>query len=241
MLIMIDRRRAGPLASGLLEAELADEAVPRLPNGEEHARQRRRAGVAVPADVEDLPSHGERELRFLPAVVGKPASDRVVRSICEAGRMARLLVVHHTASPSLQEMLESVLAGARTDEINGVEIVTRPALAATVPDVLAADAIVLGTPANIGYMSGALKHFFDTVYYPCLTDTVNLPYGLYAHGNNDTTGAVRAVEAIAKGLSWVTTRPPVCVVGQIGAADREACWDLGAVTALAALDRAPQA
>ncbi|NUT32003.1 MAG: flavodoxin family protein [Hamadaea sp.] len=152
--------------------------------------------------------------------------------------MARLLVVHHTAAPSLQELLEAVLAGARNDEIEGVEVVTRPALGATVPDVLAADAVVLGTPANIGYMSGALKHFFDTIYYPCLTDTAGLPYALYIHGNNDTAGAVRAVETIAGGMSWEKTRPPVEVIGGVTAADREACWELGAVTALAAVERA---
>src|SRR3712207_8818071 len=52
-------------------------------------------------------------------------------------------------------------------------------------DLLAADGVLLGTPANIGYMSGALKHFFDTVYYPCLDATVGLPYGVYVHGNED--------------------------------------------------------
>jgi hypothetical protein len=66
--------------------------------------------------------------------------------------------------------------------------------------VLAADAVLLGTPANIGYMSGALKHFFDVVYYPILDDTRGLPYGLYVHGNLDTAGAITAVETIAGGL-----------------------------------------
>ena len=54
--------------------------------------------------------------------------------------------------------------------------------------MLEADGVLLGTPANIGYMSGALKHFFDTVYYPCLDATVGLPFGVYVHGNDDTAG-----------------------------------------------------
>ncbi|MDE3724353.1 flavodoxin [Nocardiopsis sp. N85] len=149
--------------------------------------------------------------------------------------MARLLIVHHTVSPATWELLEAVLDGARDDEIEGVEIVSRPALAASVSDALTADAVVLGTPANIGYMSGALKHWFDLVHYPALSSGRTVPYTLYAHGNDDTTGAVRAVEAITKGMGWVRHRPPVTVEGAPTAADRDACRELGAVTALAAL------
>src|ERR1017187_4393420 len=129
--------------------------------------------------------------------------------------MARLLIVHHTTSPSMQAMFEAVLAGAGTDEI----------------EVLEADGYLLGTSANIGYMSGALKHFFDGIYYPCLAATVRRPYGLYVHGNNDTTGAVRAVDSIASGLQWRRARPPVSVIGNPGPADLEACWELGATIA----------
>ena len=145
--------------------------------------------------------------------------------------MARLLIVHHTTSPSMQAMLEAVLAGAGTDEIEGVEAVVRPALAATVTDTLEADGYLLGTSANIGYMSGALKHFFDGIYYPCLLATVRRPYGLYVHGNNDTTGAVRAVDSIASGLQWRRARPPISVIGDPGPADLAACWELGATIA----------
>ncbi|MEX5708416.1 flavodoxin [Parafrankia sp. FMc6] len=145
--------------------------------------------------------------------------------------MPTLLVVHHTPSPTMQAMLEAVLAGARDDAIEGVDVVVRPALAATAVDVLAADGYVLGTPANIGYMSGALKHFFDCVYYPILDATVGRPYALYVHGNNDTMGAVRAVESIATGLRWRRLREPVTVIGTPDAKDREDCWELGASTA----------
>ena len=145
--------------------------------------------------------------------------------------MPRLLIVHHTASPALEELLEAVLSGARTDEITGVDVEVRPALAATAVDVLAADGFVLGTPANIGYMSGALKHFFDQIYYPCRLAKANSPYGLYVHGNSDTAGAVKGVETIATGLGWQRVHAPVTVIGQPGAADREACWDLGATVA----------
>jgi hypothetical protein len=145
--------------------------------------------------------------------------------------MPRLLVVHHTPSPALQAMFEAAVSGSRTDEIEGVEVVVRPALTAAVIDVLEADAYLLGTPANIGYMSGALKHFFDGIYYPCLEATRRRPYGLYVHGASDTGGAVRAVESIATGLQWRQVRPAVCVTGSPGQPDLEACWELGALLA----------
>jgi multimeric flavodoxin WrbA len=142
-----------------------------------------------------------------------------------------LLIVHHTPSPAVHAMFEAVVAGARDDSIEGVEVVTRPALGATAVDVLGADGYLLGTPANFGYMSGALKHFFDSVYYPCLDATVGRPYGLYVHGNNDTDGAVRAVEAIVTGLGWKRAQQPVTVTGQPAPSDLEACWELGAAVA----------
>ncbi|WP_049563185.1 flavodoxin family protein [Nonomuraea sp. SBT364] len=143
----------------------------------------------------------------------------------------RLLIVHHTASPALQELFEAVRRGATTDEIEGVEVVTRAALHATAVDVFRSDGIVLGTPVNIGYMSGALKHFFDTIYYPCLEETRRLPYALYVHGNNDTAGAVRAVESITTGLGWERAHRPVTVIGAPGKDDLESCWELGATLA----------
>jgi multimeric flavodoxin WrbA len=109
--------------------------------------------------------------------------------------------------------------------------VRRAALAATAPDLLAADAVVLGTPANIGYMSGALKHFFDTVFYVCGDDTKGLPYGLYVHGNLGTEGAVAAVEQIAGGMGWKRVAEVVEVMGPPDAAALEACWELGATVA----------
>jgi hypothetical protein len=142
-----------------------------------------------------------------------------------------LLVIHHTPSPTLQAMLEQVLAGAGDDRLEGVEVRSRPALGAGPGDVLEADAYVLGTPANIGYMSGALKHFFDQIYYPCLDATSQRPYGLYVHGNDDTTGAVRAVETITTGLRWQRASAPVSVLGEAGRADLDACWELGATVA----------
>ena len=145
--------------------------------------------------------------------------------------VARLLIVHHTPSPATAELLDAVVRGASDPDITGVEVVRRAALAATAPDLLAADAVVLGTPANIGYMSGALKHFFDTVFYVCGDDTRGLPYGCYVHGNLGVEGAVGAIGSIADGMGWSRVAAPVEVLGAPDKAALEACYELGAVVA----------
>jgi hypothetical protein len=145
-----------------------------------------------------------------------------------------LLVVHHTASPALHSLFEAVMTGARegaADPSHPVDVVARPALAATAVDVLGADAYILGTPANLGYMSGALKHFFDQIYYPCLDATARRPYACYIHGNNDTTGALRSIETAATGLKWQLAQTPLEVVGTPTKGDLEAAWELGAALA----------
>ena len=152
--------------------------------------------------------------------------------------MPRLLVVHHTPSPPTHSLLEAVRAGADDPALEGgVEVVVRPALVTSAVEVLEADGYVLGTPANLGYMSGALKHFLDTVYYPCLDATAGRPWGLYVHGNNDAEGAVRAVERIVTGLRWQAVAAPVVVIGAPAAADLAACHELAATVAATLLTR----
>ena len=144
--------------------------------------------------------------------------------------MPTLLVVHHTPSPALQTVLEAVKEGAAM--VEEVELVLRPALSAGAADVLAADGVLLGTPANIGYMSGALKHFFDPVYYPCLDATVGTPYGVYVHGNDDTASALNGIGKITAGMRWKQVAAPLSIVGAPGADDLEACRELAATVAV---------
>lgn len=144
-----------------------------------------------------------------------------------------VLVVHHTVSPALAELVEAVVAGVQHPELDGaVRAEVRPALSATAHDLLSARGLVLVSPVNIGYMAGAVKHFLDTVYYPCLTATHALPYGLVVHGNSDVTGGVRSVETIAGGMGWARVATPVEVAGAPTAEVIEACSELGATVAV---------
>jgi multimeric flavodoxin WrbA len=150
--------------------------------------------------------------------------------------MKRLLIVHHTPSPHCQEMFEAVLAGATAPDIEGVEVVRRPALTVSPADMLAADGYLLGTPANLGYMSGALKHAFDCAYYQLLDSTGGRPFGVYIHGNEGTEGAGRGLAAITTGLGWVQAAETVVVAGKPTKADVEACWNLGATVAASLME-----
>jgi hypothetical protein len=156
--------------------------------------------------------------------------------------MPRLLVVHHSPTPTVQALTDRVVAGAGDEAIEGVEVVVRPALDAGADDVLAADGIVLGTTANFGYMSGALKHFFDTIFLEAggaLSDDGSAaggaggkrPYGLYVHGRYDTAGAVRSVESIVGALPWRQAAPVLEVLGEPSDEQLAAAYELGATVA----------
>lgn len=142
-----------------------------------------------------------------------------------------LLVVSHSKTGGTARLLEAVLAGARDPAIEGVEVRSVDAFAAGPGDVRAANAVILGTPENFGYMSGALKHFFDTVFYEVLDDTPGMPYGLFVKAGNDGTGAVTAVERLVTGLRWRRVLPPVIAVGSLTDTDLDAAFELGATIA----------
>ena len=161
--------------------------------------------------------------------------------------MARLLIVHHSPTPNLQRLSDAVLAGASDEAIEGVEVVVRPALEATAEDVLGADGYLLGTSANFGYMSGALKHFFDTIFLEAggsLAEDGSAgkgaggkkPYGMWVHGRYDTTGAVRSVQSIVQALSWTQSAEVLEVMGDIADADLDGARDLGGTLAALLMD-----
>lgn len=143
----------------------------------------------------------------------------------------KLLVVHHTPSPHCQEMFEAVIAGATDPEIEGVQVIRRPALTVSPAEMLDADGYLLGSPVNLGYISGALKHAFDGAYYQLLDSTRGRPFGLYLHGNEGAEGAERAIDGITAGLGWVKAADYVVVSGKPTKEQLQSCWELGASVA----------
>lgn len=146
--------------------------------------------------------------------------------------MATLLVLHHSPTPLLEQLLEAVLTGAHDDAIEGVDVRVVPALEASVSDFLDADGTLLGSPANFGYMSGALKHAFDSTYDDVRGRVDGRPFSFWLHGRSDTTGARRAVESITTGLDWRLAAEPVELLGKpLDDADHERLVELGGTLA----------
>lgn len=125
----------------------------------------------------------------------------------------RLLVVAHAPSPNTRRMRDAILEGARAPEIDGVEARALGAFETQSADIVAADGVVLLTPENLGYMSGALKDFFDRCYYSCLDRTEGLAYALCVRAGGDGTGTQRGVERIVTGLRWRAIRDPLICRG----------------------------
>ena len=144
-----------------------------------------------------------------------------------AAETRHLLVVYHSRSGGTKTLADAVIEGATCADIDDVDVVVRGAFDATADDVRACDGLVLGTPENFGYMSGALKDFFERIYYVLLEETRGLPYALFVKGGHDGEGAIRSVERIVTGLGWKSVLAPVLVVGEIDAGARERCLELG--------------
>ena len=124
-------------------------------------------------------------------------------------------------------MAEAVIRGAQHADIDGVDVRVRDALQASEDDVLWADGYIFGTPENFGYMSGALKYFFDRVYYPCLDKIGGRPYSLFVRAGNDGSGALASIGRIVTGLAIKEVQRPVLIAGEFDESRLVECEELG--------------
>ena len=145
--------------------------------------------------------------------------------------MKRLLIVYHSGGTKTARMAEAVARGARTER--EVEVVLKRCAEAGAADVLAADALILGTPENFGYMSGLMKDFLERVFYPCQGKVEGRPYGLFVGAGQDGSGAVSSVERIVTGLRLRKAAQLVLCVGELTPESEARCGELGATFAAA--------
>lgn len=141
--------------------------------------------------------------------------------------MTRILLIHGGHAGGRTERLVAAVAAGVREADDAVELAVRPALEAGLEDLLACRGLLIGTPEHFGYMSGAVKDFFDRTFYPAEGKTEGLPYGLFVSAGNDGTGTVRAVERIVTGYRWKAIAEPVVIVGAPDEAHLARCRELG--------------
>ena len=147
--------------------------------------------------------------------------------------MKHLLIVYHSKTGNTERLAQAVIEGARDEAVQGVEVRVRLARQADAEDLLWAHALLLGTPENFGYMSGALKDFFDRTFYPAEPYQLSKPYALFVSAGNDGTGAVNAVERICKGYPLKPVAEAVIVKGDVTEEGLQRCHELGQTIAAA--------
>lgn len=134
--------------------------------------------------------------------------------------MKTLLITTHAPSPNTQKLSDAANAGATHVDLHNdanelpITVICKTALETTPDDVLEADAILIGTTENIGYMGGLTKDFFDRCYYPVLEKKQGLPVAVYIRAGLDGTGTTRAIESIITGLRWQWVQAPVVCKGE---------------------------
>lgn len=122
--------------------------------------------------------------------------------------------------------------------ITGVETVYRRAADAGVDDMLACAGLLVATSENFGSLAGAIKDFFERVYYPCEHLVAGKPYGVLVCAGTDGTQAMLHTDRIATGLRLRKVHPGLVHKSGITAQPQvvpqpvlDACEEVGATLA----------
>jgi NAD(P)H-dependent FMN reductase len=146
-------------------------------------------------------------------------------------KQKNLLIVAHAPSPNTIALRTATVSGATYEEIENINVIMRSPLEATAEDVINSQAIILGTTENLGYMSGALKDFFDRIYYPCLEETQGMPFAAYIRAGHDGTGTQRGIQSITTGLKWRLVQNFLVFRGSYNERFASDCKELGMTVA----------
>ena len=112
-----------------------------------------------------------------------------------------LLIVAHAPSNNTQKLAQAAYNGANHPDI-AINVLLKSPQDTQPEDIMAADALLLGTTENLSYMAGLTKDFFDRCYYSVLEEKQGMPFALYIRAGHDGTGTKRAMDTIITGLRW---------------------------------------
>lgn len=140
--------------------------------------------------------------------------------------MKHLLIVYASQTCRTLQMALAALRGAKqlADE---VEVRFEHGLHANIDDLLWCDGLLLATPENFGYMAGAMKDFLDRTYYPAQGKVEGLPYAVLISAGNDGSGALTAIERIARGYPLTRVIEPIIAKGELDDAVLARCEEMG--------------
>ncbi|AKX47165.1 flavodoxin [Thiopseudomonas alkaliphila] len=138
-----------------------------------------------------------------------------------------LLIIAHAPSANTQQLRDAVVKGATHPDIENIQVKVLAPLETQPEDILAANAVIIGTTENFGYMAGLVKDVFDRCYYPCIEHTEGLPFAFYIRAGLDGTGTRRAIESITQGLRWKLVQQPLICLGDFKPELLQQCEELG--------------
>jgi len=145
--------------------------------------------------------------------------------------MKHLLIVYHTQTDNTGKLARAAREGARSDLVGAVEVRFLKAARAAAEDLLWADGLLLATPENFGYMSGAMKDFLDRTFYQVEGKILPLPYTVLISAGNDGSGALRSIRRIAGGYPFTEVQEPLVAQGEITQSHLDRAEELGATLA----------
>jgi multimeric flavodoxin WrbA len=143
--------------------------------------------------------------------------------------MAVILVIYHSQGGSNRKMAMAVAEGVSSME--DVRANLKDACDAGLDDLLACDGILIGSPEYFGYMSGAVKDFFDRTYEQARGKVFRKPYAVFVNGGNDGTGACTHIERICIGFQFKKVYEPIVAKGEITGPILDACRLMGQTVA----------
>ncbi len=139
--------------------------------------------------------------------------------------MKKLSIIYHTQSKSTARLANYIYKGCKKE--NSVDTHMLLAAEADSSTLLSSNGIIFGTPENFGYMSGALKDFFDRTFYQVEDKNINIPYCTFVSAGNDGTGAASSIERIVKGYPLIKVAEPLILSRNQVNLNEKRCIDFG--------------
>lgn len=138
--------------------------------------------------------------------------------------MAKVLIIYHSQTGNTEAMAKAVYQGASSA---GAAVTLKKATDATSDDLLACDAVAFGSPVYFGYMAGALKDFFDRVFYTVRGRVDDKSYAAFSSGGGGGKQALDSIGRLCTSFKLKKAFEGVVAAGKPSAEVLKQCEELG--------------